>query len=102
MLAPQFDKSLVELPFVDLVENRMPNVVDFDSVLLVPVPLEWQRAEDVVDKLLDSLNPPRSPRPQLWRQVIEDGDAGGFGFAGDPPVEAGEVDEDEEELVWGT
>ncbi len=38
-------------------------------------------------------DPPAGPGPNLRRAVIQDRDAVGFGAAGDPPVEAGVVDE---------
>ena len=90
---PLAKKRLVQRPLVDLIEKRMADVLHTDAALRVPFGLERQTGQDEIDIAMHFLDSPRRPGPELRRQIINDGDARRFGFAGDPPVEAGEVDQ---------
>ncbi len=85
----------VELFGGDFVEERVSDIFGRDATFGVPVVFERQAAEDMVDEASDLGNPPRGPCPQLWWHVVEDRDSCGVGFASDPPVEAGKVDQND-------
>src|SRR5436305_2257767 len=73
----------------------MADVACLDASGPVPLLLERQRAEDVVYRATHLLHPPACPGPELRRHEIEDGDAACAGPAGEPPMKAGVVDEDD-------
>ena len=65
----------------------------FDPTRMVPGRLEREAAKDLVNILPDFLHPPAGPGPELRRDEVEDRDAACLGPAGDPPVQAGIVDQ---------
>ena len=77
------------------VEIRM---TDVDRVLgnplrMVPSRLEGEAAEDEIDVLLDFLDAPARPGPDLRRDEIDDRDAPRLGPPGEPPVKPRIIDE---------
>ena len=87
-------EARVERPVRELVEVGM---ADVDRILeparVIPGRLERQAAQDEIDVLLDLLDPPAGPGPDLRRHEVEDRDAPRLGAAGDPPVQARVVDQ---------
>lgn len=62
--------------------------------LRVPIRLERQNAQDVIDPTADAFHTFLFPGPDLRRDVVDDSHTGSFGVLGDEPVEAGVVDQD--------
>src|SRR5437870_1159144 len=76
----------------------MADVACLDATFLIPLFLERQGAEDVVHRATHLLHPPACPGPELGRHKVEDGDAVSASSAGEPPMKAGIVDEDDR--IW--
>src|SRR6185369_6507221 len=79
----------------DFVEEGVADEFRSDAASAVPVVLERQTAQHAVNKAAHFPNAPRSPRPELRREIIEDRNAEPLSFAGDPPVETGKIDEND-------
>src|SRR5262245_2783564 len=71
----------------------MPHVRGVATALAVPILFERQLAQYVVNETAHLPYTPASPRPQLWRTVIENRDAVRFGSPGDPPIETRVIDQ---------
>src|SRR5205807_9012496 len=76
-----------------LVEVRMADVVSGDAALAVPRLFKRQRTQDVIDPSAHLVDAPASPAPELRRHKIENRYAVEMRPAGQPPVEAGVVDQ---------
>ena len=81
--------------FLYLIEEGMSDPGTGDATCFVPVVFEGESAEHMIDPAADFANAPGGPRPELGGQVIEHRDSAAFGSAGDPPVKAGEIDQDD-------
>ena len=75
------------------VEERMADERGVAAALAEPLFLERQAAQHVVAQPPHLLRPPRGPGPDLRRRIVEDRNAVDLGPPGDPPIEAGIVDQ---------
>ena len=73
--------------------RTVADVFDAHSAGRIPLRLEGERGEHVVYELPHFADAPGGPGPQLRRHVVDHLHAGPLRLAGDPPVEAGKVDE---------
>ncbi len=74
----------------------MADVANFHAFALVELFLERQNNEHFFDGLPDGADSPAAPRPNLWADVIDHGNAEHFEPAREPEVEAGKIDEHRE------
>jgi hypothetical protein len=88
------NERIVELFGTKLVEIRMSDICGVATSFAVPSLFKRQLAQDVVDEPSHLSHAPACPGPHLRRTVVKDGNAMRFGPPGDPPVEAGVIDQD--------
>lgn len=78
--------------FGNLIEERMADVLDLHASRGVPIWLEGQTTEHVIDVAADAFDPLFGPSPQLRRDIKDDSHSRALGILRDPPIEAGKVD----------
>src|SRR5262249_30223321 len=78
------------------VHERMPDERDGYPRFLVELFLEREDHEHARDRLADLVDTPAPPRPDLRRDVVDDGNVAALELAGEAEVEVGVVDEHRE------
>ena len=87
-------KGLVQRPIGQLVEVGMTDINGVGNASrVIPRRLERKAAQDLIDVLANLLHAPASPCPDLRRNEVKDRNAPRLGSAGNPPVQAGIVDQ---------
>ncbi len=88
------EEAGVERPVFELVEVGVPDIDRIrEPAGVVPGRLEGKAAQNEVDVLLDLLDAPAGPGPDLRGDEINDGDAACLGAPGNPPVQPRVIDE---------
>ena len=87
------DGICIDLAFSDLIKERMSDPRRIHTASFIPVILERQSTEHMVDPFAHTFNSPASPTPKLWWQIIVNRNTSRLCRASDPPVEPGEIHE---------
>ena len=72
----------------------MPHEGGVDSAIAIELFFEGKDDERLVDVLAQKLDAPLPPCPELWTDVVDDGNAALAHLARHPPVESGRIDDD--------
>ena len=71
----------------------MTNELHVDAGFPIDLFLERKDDQHLVDELTNLLDPSFTPGPDLWADVVDDGDAGILQTLRKPQIEIGKVDE---------
>src|SRR5271169_5681348 len=74
--------------------QRMPYVLGIDAALTIPLLLEGEDHQHLLEIATHQAHAARAPRPKLRGYVVENGNAAAVQFARDLEVKRGRVDQD--------